>query len=81
MQDLPTPNRPQKPQFTAKTKVQIVIVAWILAAIKTIIPFPWVSKPCMLGYKAGCSFAPVSTVMLVVFALITYVVAKRKNML
>ena len=75
------PNRPQKPQFTAKTKVQIVIVAWILAAVKTIIPFPWVSKACMLGYKSGCSFAPVSTVMLVVFALITYVVAKRKNIL
>jgi hypothetical protein len=81
MQDLTAPNRPQKPQFTAKTKVQIVIVAWILAAIKTIIPFPWVSKACMLGYKSGCSFAPVSTVMLVVFALITYVVAKRKNIL
>jgi len=84
MQNVPTQNRPprpERPQFTAKTKVYIVIVAWILAAVKTIIPFPWVSKACMLGYKSGCSFAPVSTVMLVAFALITYVVAKRKNIL
>ena len=72
---------PPKIEFTTKTKVYIVIVALILAAVKTIIPFPYVSKPCMLGYKAGCSFTPISTIILVAMIVIVYVVAKRKNIL
>jgi hypothetical protein len=75
------PAGPPKIEFTTKTKVYIVIVALILAAVKTIIPFPYVSKPCMLGYKAGCSFTPISTIILVVMTVFTYVVAKRKNIL
>jgi hypothetical protein len=73
--------RGKPPQITAKTKAYIVIVAWVLAAVKTIIPFPYVSKACMLGYKAGCSFAPVSTVILVAGAVATYFIAKKKNIL
>ena len=73
--------RGERPQITARTKVYIVIVALVLAAIKTIIPFPYVSKACMLGYKAGCSFTPISTIILVVATIIVYVVAKRKNMI
>ena len=72
---------PKRPQITTRTKVYIVIVAWVLAAIKTIIPFPYVSKACMLGYKAGCSFTPISTIILVVATAIVYVYAKRKNMI
>ena len=75
------PTGPPKIEFTARTKVYIVIVALILSAVKTIIPFPYVSKACMLGYKAGCSFAPISTVMLAVPAVIVYVYAKKKNIL
>jgi hypothetical protein len=73
--------RGKPPQITAKTKVYIVIIAWVLAAVKTIIPFPYVSKACMLGYKAGCSFAPISTLILVAGAVVTYFVAKKKNIL
>ena len=75
------PTGPPKIEFTAKTKVYIVIVALILSAVKTIIPFPYVSKPCMLGYKAGCSFTPISTIILVVMIIIAYVMAKLKNIL
>lgn len=81
MQNSSGAKRMERPKITTKTKVYIVIAVWILAAIKTIIPFPYVSKACMLGYKAGCSFAPISTVMLLIGAVITYVVAKRKNIL
>ncbi|MFA5364402.1 MAG: hypothetical protein WC325_04380 [Candidatus Bathyarchaeia archaeon] len=84
MQNQPTPKRPirgERPKITTKTKVYIVILAWILAAVKTIIPFPYVSKPCMLGYKSGCSFAPISTLMLVAGAIITYYWAKKKKIL
>jgi len=73
--------RRTRPQLTTRTKVQIVIVALVLSAIKTIIPFPYASKACMLGYKAGCSFTPISTIILVVATIIVYVVAKRKNMI
>ena len=73
--------RGKKPQITTRTKVYIIIAIWVLAAIKTIIPFPYVSKACLLGYKSGCSFAPISTVILVVAAVITYVVAKKKNVI
>ncbi|MCW4016121.1 MAG: hypothetical protein NWF06_07120 [Candidatus Bathyarchaeota archaeon] len=71
--------RPKPPQITTKTKVYILIVALVLCAIKTIIPFPYVSKECMLGYKAGCSFTPISTAILVVMIIITYVMAKKKK--
>ena len=84
MQNTSTEKRaagPPKIEMTARTKVYIVIVALILAAVKTIIPFPYVSKACMLGYKAGCSFTPISTIILVVMIIITYVVAKRKNII
>ena len=73
--------RGEKPQITARTKVYIVIVALVLSAIKTIIPFPYASKACMLRYKAGCSFTPISTIILVIATIIVYVVAKRKNMI
>jgi hypothetical protein len=73
--------RVERPQISARTKVYVVVVVWVLAAIKTIMPFPYVSKPCLLGYKAGCSFAPISTVILVVGAVITYYVAKNKNVI
>jgi hypothetical protein len=84
MQNKPTTKRTQGPpkiEITKRGKVYIVIVALALAAIKTIIPFPYVSKPCMLGYKAGCSFTPISTAILVGMIVITYVIAKRKKML
>jgi hypothetical protein len=68
--------RGERRQITARTKVYLVI-----ASIKTIIPFPYVRKACMLGYNSGCSFVPKNTAMLIVAAIITYVVAKRKNIL
>jgi hypothetical protein len=73
--------RNARPQISARTKVYILIAVWVLAAVKTVMPFPFVSKACMLGYKSGCSFAPISTVILVLAAVITYVLAKRKNIL
>lgn len=71
----------KRPELTTKTKYYIIIVALVLSAIKTIIPFPYVSKACMLGYKAGCSFTPISTIILVVATIIVYVIGKRKGIL
>jgi hypothetical protein len=84
MQSKPTETKDiiaEKIKVSTRTKVYIIIVAWVLAAVKTIMPFPYVSKPCMLGYKSGCSFAPISTIILIVGAVVTYYVAKKKSLL
>ena len=53
-----------------------VIFIMSIAAVKTVIPNKKASKPCLLGYKAACSFAPVSTAILIIAAISTFVVAK-----
>jgi hypothetical protein len=53
-----------------------VIVILSIAAVKTAIPNEKASKPCLLGYKATCSFTPISTAILFIAAIVTFVVAK-----
>lgn len=53
-----------------------VIVILGLAAVKTVIPNEEASKPCLLGYKAACSFTPISTAILIIAAIGTFVVAR-----
>jgi hypothetical protein len=36
----------------------------LLLAVWTLIPSAAASKACLLGYKAHCSFTPISTIML-----------------
>jgi hypothetical protein len=55
----------------------IIIVALSIAAIKTVIPNPNASKASLLGYKAACSFAPISTTILVLVAISIFATAKR----
>jgi hypothetical protein len=56
----------------------IVVIALLsIAAVKTVIPDANVSKVCLLGYKAACSFTPISAVILALGAAVTFVVAKR----
>ena len=43
-------------------------ILFTLAAISTLIPEARVSKACMLGYKAHCTFTPISTVICAVLA-------------
>jgi hypothetical protein len=54
----------------------VVIVILSIAAVKTVIPNAKASKPCLLGYKATCSFTPISTAILIIAAIVTFVVAK-----
>ena len=55
----------------------VMIVAWISSSVMTVIPDSSASKICYLGYKAHCSFTPISTLILVVAAIITSLIAKR----
>ncbi len=45
------------------THTIFAIVEFILAIV-TLLPRAAASKACLLGYKALCSFTPISTVML-----------------
>jgi hypothetical protein len=54
----------------------VVVVILSIAAVKTVIPNAEASKPCLLGYKAACSFTPISTAILIIAAVVTFVVAK-----
>ncbi len=54
-----------------------MIGGWIYATVLTAIPSEKASKLCLLGYKAHCSFTPISTVICIIAALITiYVTVK-----
>ncbi|MBN1357258.1 hypothetical protein JW988_00660 [Candidatus Bathyarchaeota archaeon] len=54
-----------------------VIVILSIAAVKTVIPNEKVSKPCLIGYKAACSFTPISTAILILAAIGTFILAKN----
>lgn len=53
-------------------------VVFTLVAIVTLIPKASASKECLFGYKALCSFAPISTIILIVLAGALCVLRKRK---
>jgi hypothetical protein len=55
----------------------VVIAIWVICAVKTVIPNTDASKACRLGYYAACSFTPISTVLCLIGAAVTFVVAKR----
>ena len=54
-----------------------IMVILSITTVKTALPHSQASKPCLLGYKAACSFTPISTAILVTAVVITFLVAKR----
>jgi hypothetical protein len=52
-------------------------IFFTLCALSTLIPAEHASKVCMLGYKAHCSFTPVSTLLCVILAAIACFIRKR----
>jgi hypothetical protein len=59
-----------------KIIIYVVIVILSIAVVKTLIPNANASKPCLLGFKATCSFTPISTILLVVAAVVVFFVSK-----
>lgn len=55
----------------------IMIIAWISSAVMTVIPDSSAGKVSYLGYKAHCSFTPFSTLISILAATITFLIAKR----
>jgi hypothetical protein len=46
------------------------LVASVISAVITVIPDSSASKTSILGYKAHCSFTPISTIILIISALV-----------
>lgn len=53
------------------TTIALFLAAW------TLLPHQGASKPCLFGYKAWCSFAPGSTFILGMIALVADGIAKK----
>ena len=55
-----------------KIVIYIAIAIVLIAAVKTALPEAKASKPCLLGYKALCSFTPISTIILAAVAVVLF---------
>ena len=56
----------------------ILTIVITIAALWTLVPQASASKPCLIGYKAHCTFTPISTVMCVVLAAIVCKIRKQR---
>ena len=48
-------------------------------ALVTLIPLATASKACLLGYRALCSFSPISTAILIALACLHVVLHRRSS--
>jgi hypothetical protein len=64
---------------TKKLLIAIFSISFVFLAVVTVMPIPEAHRISSLGYKSLCSFAPISTTILLVLAApgITYLMAKR----
>ena len=66
--------RKKKPGYYTLLALTILLA---LGAVLTVMPVSCAYKECMLGYKAHCTLTPISTILCIVFAAITFVVGQR----
>jgi hypothetical protein len=55
----------------------VLSIIFTLAAICTLIPSSTVSGECMIGYKAHCTYTPISTVICLVLAAACCIIRRR----
>jgi hypothetical protein len=55
----------------------IITIFFTLMAVSTMIPISFASKECLLGYKAHCTFTPVSTAICLLLAGLACVIRSR----
>jgi len=51
----------------------------LLSAVLTLIPSAGAGKPCILGYRALCSFSPISTAILLGLAVLHLVLHLKQT--
>lgn len=52
--------------------IKIVFYVVLILGLLTLVPSPGASKACVLGYKAKCSFAPISTLIMLEAAAVLF---------
>ena len=57
-----------KVKRTGYTFFLLLTIALVVAAVVTFLPHISEHEPCLLGYKAWCSFTPVSTIICLALA-------------
>ena len=65
----------KQPGYTIFLTLTIVST---IAALSTLIPQASASEACLLGYKAHCSFAPISTFICVILSSVFCRIRARK---
>lgn len=55
----------------------VLTIVFTLATLSTLMPVESVNKISMLGYKAHCSFTPISTILCAILAGLTCFIRKR----
>lgn len=70
-------------KFSIKLLILLILIAGAIgsaiSAILTLIPDSSASKESMLGYYAHCSFAPISTIILIFIAVVlSYILIRTK---
>lgn len=68
-------------RFFISLILAVMIIAWISSAAMTVIPDSSASKDSYLGYRAHCSFTPYSTLISVLGAAATYLIARKLGFL
>ena len=66
--------RKRKPGYYTLLALTVLLV---FGVVLTIMPISYAYKECMLGYQAHCTLTPISTILCVIIAVITYVVGQR----
>ena len=65
--------RRKKPGYYTLLALAVLLAG---GAVLTIMPVSYAYKDCMLGYRAHCTLTPVSTILCIVAAVITYKMAQ-----
>ena len=60
------------------TPLLVLTIFLTLMTVSTLIPAADASKVCMLGYKAHCTFTPISTLILIVMTGVVCKIRSRK---
>ena len=63
----------KKPGYYTLLALTILLV---LGAVLTILPISYAYRECLLGYKAHCTLTPISTILCIIGAVITYMVGR-----
>ena len=70
-------------KFSTKMLILLILIAGAIGSafsvIWTLIPDSSASKESMLGYKSHCSYAPMSTIILILIAVVfSYILFRTK---